>query len=109
MHTSQVVIKDMDESVEFYEALGFEVINTLQLGDLEIIHLGRKGQVLELLRGPGATHHICIQVIDLDKWVENHDMEVVREVEIPELDAKAVFVVGPDGEEVEVIQYGYWK
>jgi len=107
---------DMEKTIRFYEALGFEVayrtnnkgeeVAFLRLGDLTI----ETYQNFRAAGLDGAWDHVAINVTDVEKARELADglgLDVIEAGELPFWDngVKYFTVLGPNHEKVEFNQY----
>lgn len=107
---------DIEKTIRFYEALGFEVayrtnnkgeeVAFLRLGDLTI----ETYQNFRAAGSNGAWDHVAINVTDVEKARELADglgLEVIEAGELPFWDngVKYFTVLGPNHEKVEFNQY----
>jgi catechol 2,3-dioxygenase-like lactoylglutathione lyase family enzyme len=107
---------DMEKTIRFYEALGFEVayrtnnkgeeVAFLQLGDLTI----ETYQNFRAAGLDGAWDHVAINVTDVDqarKLADGLGLDVIEAGELPFWDngVKYFTVLGPNHEKVEFNQY----
>ena len=114
-------VTDPEKSVAFYEALGFEVVGRMPIGDeAENIFMNIPGDgdspTLELTHNSGATEyeigtgygHIAITVDDLDVNLERLAAEGIEAERPPysvrEGGSRLCFVRDPDGYRVELIE-----
>ena len=107
---------DMEKTIRFYEALGFEVayrtnnkgeeVAFLRLGDLTI----ETYQNFRAAGLDGAWDHVAINVTDVDqarKLADGLGLDVIEAGELPFWDngVKYFTVLGPNHEKVEFNQY----
>lgn len=114
-------VTDPEKSVSFYEALGFEVVGRMPIGDeVENIFMNIPGDgdapKLELTHNFGVTEyeigtgygHIAITVEDLDSNLERLAAEGIEPEKPPysvrEGGSRLCFVRDPDGYRVELIE-----
>jgi lactoylglutathione lyase len=114
-------IGDIDRSVKFYEALGFEELNRLPIRDEAInvfMGLPGDGPRLELTFNFGVDSyelgtgygHIAVTVGDLDSTLERlHEQGIEPErppYTVREGGSRLCFVRDPDGYRIELIERG---
>ena len=107
---------DIERTIRFYEALGFEVafrtnnkgeeVAFLRLGDLTV----ETYQNFRAVQVNGAWDHVAINVTDVAearKLADALGLEVIEEGELPFWDngVKYFTVLGPNREKVEFNQY----
>jgi lactoylglutathione lyase len=112
-------ITDIDRSVEFYEALGFEELNRLPIRDEAInvfMGLPGDGPRLELTYNFGVDSyelgtgygHIAVTVSDLDATLERFEEQGIEPERPPytvrEGGSRLCFVRDPDGYRIELIE-----
>jgi len=110
-------ITDIDRSVDFYKALGFEEVGRFQLPDGAtnvFMGLPDDGARLELTFNPGVESyeigtgygHIAIKVDDLDATLAALDEKGVQPERAPYLvgTTRICFVRDPDGYRIELIE-----
>jgi len=111
-----VHVTDLERSVAFYrDVLGLREQTRFTLG-LERLAFLRAGDAwVELIadgsaaRGTGAVDHLALRVADIDAA-----LRVLRKAQVlllddvplavPELQARILFCLGPDGERIELIE-----
>jgi lactoylglutathione lyase len=114
-------IGDIDRSVAFYEALGFEEIGRMPIRDEAInvfMGLPGDGPRLELTYNHGVDsyelgtgyNHIAVAVEDLDGTLERLGGQGIEPAEPPysvrEGGSRLCFVRDPDGYRIELIERG---
>ena len=107
---------DIEKTIRFYEALGFEVafrtnnkgeeVAFLRLGDLTV----ETYQNFRAAENNGAWDHVAINVTDVAearRLADTMGLEVIEEGELPFWDngVKYFTVLGPNREKVEFNQY----
>ena len=112
-----VPTNDIEATVRFYTALGFEVIYRadnrgelvafMKLGDDLIVETYQNGRAVG---ASGAVDHIAINVTDVDAAREIADhmgLEVIEEGQLPFFDngVKYFTILGPNKEKLEFNQY----
>jgi lactoylglutathione lyase len=101
VHTC-VRVRDIDASVRFYEALGFERRGKLDFGQAYNVYLGL----------PGDGDHIALTVDDLDGLLARLAQDGIEPEKPPyapggrEEVGRICFVADPDGYRVELIDGG---
>ncbi|WP_324756010.1 VOC family protein [Haloarcula sp. GH36] len=114
-------VSDLDRSMAFYEALGFEETNRFTLNGVENVYLGRPGSDgdIQLRYDPDRTtpiapsradtDHVAFTVDDVDGQfetaIEAGGVAVLEPTTIPEADAYAAFVEDPEGYTLELFQW----
>ncbi|MFC7075209.1 VOC family protein [Haloarcula halophila] len=114
-------VSDLDRSMAFYEALGFEETNRFTLNGVENVYLGRPGSDgdIQLRYDPDRTtpiapsradtDHVAFTVDDVDEQfetaIEAGGVAVLEPTTIPEADAYAAFVEDPEGYTLELFQW----
>ena len=114
-------IGDIDRSVAFYEALGFDEIRRMPIGDEAInvfMGLPGDGPRLELTHNFGVDSydlgtgygHIAVSVDDLDATLERLGEQGIEPERPPytvrEGGSRLCFVRDPDGYRIELIESG---
>lgn len=107
---------DMDRAAAFYsEVLGFELMERIKPGDVELIFLKCGGTVIELIEvndqrkfGDGVVNHLALGVKDIFQavaWLKDHHVECSDE-EPREMEGGRYnfFFRGPSGEKLELFQ-----
>lgn len=107
---------DMDRAVEFYaNVLGFELIQRIKPGDVELIFMKLGETVIELIEindqrkfSDGVVNHLALGVEDVFKavaWLKEHHVECINE-EPREMGQGRYnfFFRGPSGEKLELYQ-----
>ena len=118
VHTN-VRVRDIDESLRFYEALGFERRGRLQFDGAYNVYLGlpADGDTLELTVNEGREEpydlgsgygHVALEVDDLDALLERlatHGIEPEKPPYAPggREELRICFVQDPDGYRIELI------
>ena len=109
-----VHVADVERSVAFYcDVLGLREHTRLSLGDEALVFLAAGAGWIELIHAPGAPRsagivdHLALRVDDLDALLDRLRAASVRlldeaPLEVPQIDARIAFVLGPDGERVEL-------
>lgn len=112
-----IPVKDMGETLAFYEELGFEkAFSTVNNGS-QVVFVRQKNLVIELYEEkiiagkPGAIDHVALDVTDIE-----HTFQLVKILGYPVLDSEIQFlpfwshgvkfftIMGPNGEKVEFSQ-----
>jgi lactoylglutathione lyase len=118
LHHAGVHVSDLERSADFYQAVfGFSqaVAERLSLGTEQLVFLHAGGACLELIadgrgsRATGVVDHVAFEVDDLDEWLirlRRHGVPLLDEapVEVPQLTARILFCLGPDGERIELFE-----
>jgi len=114
-------IGDVDRSVAFYEALGFEEVGRMPIGDEAInvfMGLPGDGARLELTHNFGVDsydlgtgyNHVAVAVDDLDGTLERLAEKAIEPEKPPytvrEGGSRLCFVRDPDGYRIELIERG---
>jgi len=114
-HTA-ICVSDLDRTMDFYEALGFEETNRFTLDGVENVYLGRDGDGdLQLRHDPDRTtpvapnradvDHIAFTVDDVAETFETAiyagAAPVLEPTEVDAADAFAAFVEDPEGYTLE--------
>jgi lactoylglutathione lyase len=118
VHTN-VRVRDIDASLRFYEALGFERRGRLQFDSAYNIYLGLPGDgdTLELTVNVGREEpydlgdgygHVALQVDDLDALLESLAAQGIEPEKPPYApggreEFRICFVADPDGYRIELI------
>lgn len=98
------------ESVEFYEKLGFEVELEMELLGERLIFLKLGTFRVELVLVEESlkltsNKHVAFEVENLDAFLERHsDLNISEGPFQFENGWKTVFIVGPNGENIELLQ-----
>lgn len=131
LHHVALHTKDTERSIEFYKKFGSEIIDQtvtyiankpgyfwkltlLQVADF-VLELKQSSAPEEMmLSDDGFFNHICIQVDDVEKTVRDLKAQGVDSFIAPELRKHGIyspggiknsFLRGPDGEQIELIEY----
>jgi lactoylglutathione lyase len=111
-----VHVTDLERSVAFYrDVLGLREQSRFTLGCERLVFLSAGDGWIELVaddgsaRGIGAVDHLALRVDDVEALGTRLRAAGVvlldeRPVEVPELDARILFCLGPDGERIELIE-----
>ena len=115
-----VMVRDIEASLRFYvEALGFEVTDRADMGEVKLAFLNIGSCLLELVQTPdaspreaGPVDHIAMEVKDIDALMcrlTDRGVKFASESasHSPSLlgGVKNVFFAGPDGEKLEFFEY----
>jgi lactoylglutathione lyase len=118
LHHAGVHVTNLEGSARFYQAVfGFSIAERLRLGSEQLMFLRAAGARLELIadgrgeRQTGAIDHIAFEVEDLNMWLSRlrqHGVRLLDEVpvDVPQLRARILFCLGPDGECIELFEQG---
>jgi lactoylglutathione lyase len=118
LHHAGVHVSNLERSADFYQAVfGFHqaVAERLSLGTEQLVFLHAGDARIELIadgrgsRETGVIDHIAFEVDDLDEWLirlRQQDVPLLDEapVEVPQLSARILFCLGPDGERIELFE-----
>jgi catechol 2,3-dioxygenase-like lactoylglutathione lyase family enzyme len=116
LHHAAVHVTDLERAVEFYVTVfGLTVTSRLRLGAEDIVFLDAKGARVELIadgtrgRSTGVVDHFALEVEALDTWLprlRENGVTLLDEapIAVPELGARIVFCLGPDGERIELFE-----
>lgn len=110
-----IKVQDMEKSIKFYtEVLGFEFINRMKPGDVELVFVKLGNTVIELIEsdgsvyGDGVVNHIALNVTDILAAVEHLKRQ---KIEMISQEPKSIgpgkynfFFRGPSGEKLELFQ-----
>ena len=111
-------VADIERSVAFYcDLLGLREQTRFSFGDEALVFLAAGEGWIELIqaggrpRPAGAVDHLALRVDDLDTLLARLRAASVRLLDeaplaVPQIDARIAFVLGPDGERVELIERG---
>ncbi|ATY12868.1 VOC family protein [Amycolatopsis sp. AA4] len=111
-------VTDLPRSLEFYSALGYEVVGTVpgtSIGQLTMLKLpGDEFVTVELVhdgnpveRGTGLSH-LVVQVESMAATLEDlagHGIEPVTAVQDHGHGMKTTFLADPDGRRIELVQW----
>ncbi|MCJ0620217.1 VOC family protein [Haloarcula sp. KBTZ06] len=118
-HTA-ICVSDLDRTMDFYEALGFEETNRFTLDGVENVYLGRDGDGdLQLRYDPDRTtpvapnradvDHIAFTVDDVEGTFETAidagAAPVLEPTEVDAAEAFAAFVEDPEGYTLEFYRW----
>jgi lactoylglutathione lyase len=118
LHHAGVHVSDLGRSADFYRAVfGFDqsVAWRLRLGAEVIVFLHAGDARLELIadglgnRKTGAIDHVALEVDNLDRWLirlREQGVQLLDDapIEVPQLGARILFCLGPDGERIELFE-----
>jgi lactoylglutathione lyase len=119
LHHAGIVVADLERSIAFYADLfGLEVAERLDFGGERLAFLALGAGRLELIepardapgeRRTGVVDHVALDVQDLDGLLAHLERRRVtlidREpVDVPGLNARILFCLGPDGERIELFE-----
>ena len=109
-------VSDLERSVAFYrDVLGLQEQTRFTFGEERLVFLAAGAGFVELIcdgsgaRATGAVDHLALRVTDLNAQLARLREVSVRmldetPVEVPELNARIAFCLGPDGERIELIE-----
>ena len=109
-------VTDLARSVAFYgELLGLRPASRFAFGSEELVFMAAGAGWIELIydsgaaRSTGVLDHVALRVEDLDALLPRLRAANVRLLDetplpVPEIEARIVFCLGPDGERVELIE-----
>lgn len=107
---------DMEKALSFYtEVLGFEFIERIKPGDVELIFLKLGRTVIELVEvndgreyQDGVVNHVALKVEDIYEavqWLKSHQVELINdEPRAMGAGRYNFFFRGPSGEKLELYQ-----
>lgn len=117
LHHAGLYVASLSRSIAFYEQLfGLKVAERLSFGGEQIAFLRLGAARLELIEadrrrdGTGVVDHIAIEVDGLEAMLGELRAAGVKlidaaPIEVPELGARILFCLGPDGERIELFEY----
>ena len=111
-----VPTNDIEKTIQFYTALGFEVAHRAHDGDVPVAFLKLNDLVVETYQNgcavgtAGAVDHIAINVTDVKearRIADEMQLEVIEEGQLPFWDngVKYFTILGPNREKLEFNQY----
>ncbi len=111
-----VPTNDLERTIEFYTALGFEVAHRAANGDEQVAFLRLGDLTIETYQNgravgeAGAVDHIALNVTDVDaarRIADEMGLEVIEEGRLPFWDngVKYFTILGPNREKLEFNQY----
>lgn len=115
-HHAGIHVSDLETSVAFYEKLfEFNVVDAFHLEGESIVFLQNSDVMLELIyqeegKPAWSSNHICIEVENIDEWMQTIHRKGLTPVEGPlqlKNGWKTVFYEGPDREVIELLQVDY--
>jgi lactoylglutathione lyase len=118
LHHAGLYVASLARSIAFYQnAFGLEVVERTSFGGEELAFLRLGAAWLELIEGgaedrtTGVVDHVAFEVDDLDRTLDLLRSRGVRLIDetptaVPALSARIAFCQGPDGERIELFQYG---
>ena len=120
LHHAGVVVANLERSIAFYgDVFGLEVAERLDFGGERLAFLQVGPARLELIesapqapRRTGLVDHVALEVRDLGgllRHLEQRGVTLVdREpIDVPGLNARILFCLGPDGERIELFERTY--
>ena len=107
---------DLDQTIKFYESLGFKTAHRTANGDEQVAFLRLGDLTIETYQNfkaakiNGAVDHIAINVTDVDearRIADSMGLEVIEEGQLPfwENGVKYFTILGPNREKLEFNQY----
>lgn len=107
---------DLNQTIDFYKALGFEVALHTVNGEEQVAFLRLGNLMIETYQNykaaliNGAVDHIAINVTDVDearRIADSMGLEVIEEGQLPfwENGVKYFTILGPNREKLEFNQY----
>ncbi len=119
LHHAGLYVADLARSIAFYrDTFGLEPAERLTFGDEEIVFLGVGAARLELIasavvpaRPAGVVDHVAFDVDDLDATLASLRARGVpvldaEPIPVPALGVRIAFLLGPDGERIELVARG---
>jgi catechol 2,3-dioxygenase-like lactoylglutathione lyase family enzyme/DNA-binding transcriptional ArsR family regulator len=117
IHHVAVHVVDLKRSIEFYRAVfGMTLLQQFRFGPEDIAFLATGASLLELIADgraarthSGPVDHLALTVLGLDAWRDRlTELGVwlldLEPVEVPELQARILFCLGPDRERIELVE-----
>jgi lactoylglutathione lyase len=116
LHHAGVHVSDLARSAQFYQRVfGLSLSRRLSFGSEQLVFLSAGDALLELIadgqgeRPTGVVDHVAFEVADIDAWLIQLRQRGVRlvdhvPVDVPQLNARILFCLGPDGERIELFQ-----
>jgi catechol 2,3-dioxygenase-like lactoylglutathione lyase family enzyme len=116
LHHAAVHVANLERSIVFYrDVFGLPLAERLTLGTEQLAFLRAADSRIELIadgmtsRGTGVVDHLALEVNDLDAWGPRLRELGVRvldaaPVDVPQLGARILFCLGPDGERIELFE-----
>ena len=116
LHHAGVHVASVERSIAFYQAVfGLPLAERLILGSEQLAFLQVADSRIELIadgggsRDAGVVDHLALGVDDLDGWlVRLRELGVPlldeAPVHVPQLGARILFCLGPDGERIELFE-----
>jgi catechol 2,3-dioxygenase-like lactoylglutathione lyase family enzyme len=116
LHHAGVHVASLERSIAFYQTVfGLSVAERLTLGGEQLAFLQAGGSRIELIsdgagpRDTGVVDHLALEVDNLDAWLMRLSHQSVRlldptPVDVPQLGARILFCLGPDGERIELFE-----
>lgn len=111
-----VPTNDLEQTIRFYESLGFKTAHRTANGDEQVAFLRLGDLTIETYQNfkaakiNGAVDHIAINVTDVDearRIADSMGLEVIEEGQLPfwENGVKYFTILGPNREKLEFNQY----
>ncbi len=111
-----VPTNDLNQTIDFYQSLGFELAHRTANGDEQVAFLKLGNLMIETYQNfkaariNGAVDHIAINVTDVEearRIADSMGLEVIEEGQLPfwENGVKYFTILGPNREKLEFNQY----
>ena len=111
-----VPTNDLNQTLDFYQSLGFELAHRTANGDEQVAFLKLGNLMIETYQNfkaariNGAVDHIAINVTDVEearRIADSMGLEVIEEGQLPfwENGVKYFTILGPNREKLEFNQY----
>lgn len=110
VHHFGIETNRLDQSIQFYEKMGFEVESEIELLGEKLVFLKLQSFRIELALVEESlkltsNKHIAFEIDDLDVYLDEHsDLEISEGPYTFENGWKTVFIAGPNREIIELIQ-----
>ena len=111
-----VHVTDLERSVAFYrDVLGLREQSRFTFGSERLVFMSAGDGWVELMadggpgRGSGAVDHLALRVEDVTSFaarLRDAQVELLDDapIDVPEIGARILFCLGPDGERIELIE-----